>query len=681
MSSSQNSGNFHSTHIKGSNDSIKTVRKPRRQTTSHVQRNLNKINKKQKSSYLYFSPSSQNKTSDYDLSFLGEKKSISFRTPSNYFRNKEIQHYSMTGMNRTQRRIIDNKRKRGNFGAKAGSEGHILNVSRNRKFVNEEQISVDFKGRGSNSGGMIEDRGKLKLSKDKFFENESRIEKIKQELVELKRDFKKNYTKKFKIDKLEILSKKKRKGKGEKKKKFLSRKKIGLKKNFKKEIQEDEPELRYPVSDRTHYRRKNLITSLNYHHEPIQEEDENNYSSSSEDYYLKIDSKEAYTESQDFIDLNRYKNEESELEISKNSKVEEESEPEVNERERSLTIQERLKKSKIDMKRKSVGKVITRNSILHSKDRKKTLEEVLQLSKSKRRRKSLKTPNKKKKIDMRSLRLNLDILVNQERSPSSGVKSRGFHSAREARSKAKHGNIVGIESVLKDRAAQTSRVTTSFVEFKKKYNLGGLKKRVQVNHERNIKRKKKFQSFGENFLKKMRKKISNNYHKPRAIKSSRGGSKIKNLELLLKKNRYSLMDFEIIGEVKKLNYGEMLKAFNKKTKNIIILKKISKFVIKMLDRADYLDKETEIHSSLSNPFIARYLGKFSTKQYIYHMIDDFEQETLAMEIKKEREYKQNENYVKSVIKAILTATDYIHKRGIVHRDLNPSIIHISKVNF
>lgn len=156
-------------------------------------------------------------------------------------------------------------------------------------------------------------------------------------------------------------------------------------------------------------------------------------------------------------------------------------------------------------------------------------------------------------------------------------------------------------------------------------------------------------------------------------------SSMKDLEIFLsQKHNLNLSDFEIIEHLKKCKYGDMFKAVEKKTQKKFVIKKISKLAIKMLERLSHLEKETEIHSSLTNPFIAKFVGQFTTKKFIYHVLEDFDVETLSLVIQKDSNPGQ-EKYVKCIVKALLTAANYLHKRGIVHRDLNPEVVHIANV--
>lgn len=209
-----------------------------------------------------------------------------------------------------------------------------------------------------------------------------------------------------------------------------------------------------------------------------------------------------------------------------------------------------------------------------------------------------------------------------------------------------------------------------------------------MNNSRQTSKKNKkqnFKSFGSNYSIKGSKNLSHNQIKVKQFNSGRDHKpkprSIKpNLGSIVEANEYNIRDFEIIEKLKKFKFGEMFTAFNRKSKKIVVLKKISKLAIKMLDRSDQLQRETEIHNSLNNTFIAKLLGKFSTKENIYHIIEEFEKETLQEVMSRDQNLLQEkEKYVKCIIKALLTAVNYIHKRGIIHRDLNPSIIHVSKV--
>lgn len=90
-------------------------------------------------------------------------------------------------------------------------------------------------------------------------------------------------------------------------------------------------------------------------------------------------------------------------------------------------------------------------------------------------------------------------------------------------------------------------------------------------------------------------------------------------------------------------------------------------------------KENEIGFSLSHPNFPRYVfmeGIFSPEEYV--VTDWIDGETLDKFIEHNPKYFSERNNIKRLINQLTDALDYIHRHGIIHGDLKPSNIMMSK---
>ena len=152
-------------------------------------------------------------------------------------------------------------------------------------------------------------------------------------------------------------------------------------------------------------------------------------------------------------------------------------------------------------------------------------------------------------------------------------------------------------------------------------------------------------------------------------------------------------------------YGDLYKGtseFENCTKHVFV-KKIPKILIKMLNKEEHLKNEIAIHKLMSHceqvlPMVQvkdikeyKYLLMESTSKMLFSPLSPARAEegsnfyymdmvplSKCLDIQKE-EYYMNERVVSRLIKSILKASEYFHRRGVVHRDLSPENILVGKV--
>lgn len=88
--------------------------------------------------------------------------------------------------------------------------------------------------------------------------------------------------------------------------------------------------------------------------------------------------------------------------------------------------------------------------------------------------------------------------------------------------------------------------------------------------------------------------------------------------------------------------------------------------------------EVEIMKHMDHPHIVKVFEYFETPKHIFIVMELLENGELFDKIKEVKQF--NEAQAKTIIREILEAVNYLHKRNIVHRDLKPENILFSKNN-
>lgn len=144
---------------------------------------------------------------------------------------------------------------------------------------------------------------------------------------------------------------------------------------------------------------------------------------------------------------------------------------------------------------------------------------------------------------------------------------------------------------------------------------------------------------------------------------------------------FDISDFKIGTFLGRGNFGEVYLATHKQTGLIVGVKKIDKMKARMM-RAEYrIVKEIMLHRTLNHNNIIKLYNFFSDQDFIYLIMEVASDGCLYDIVKKEKDKKISEKKAKKIIRQLLDALSYLHKKNIIHRDLKPENILVSLVTF
>jgi len=125
-----------------------------------------------------------------------------------------------------------------------------------------------------------------------------------------------------------------------------------------------------------------------------------------------------------------------------------------------------------------------------------------------------------------------------------------------------------------------------------------------------------------------------------------------------------LQEYTIECLFKQSRYNEIFVATNKKGKKVI-LKKIDK----SKTHSEFLSNETKAASIVKHPNIAKFYEHFEDEHYVYIVMEYVEGVDLFELLETHRFKPIREKYVKKIFRKLVKTVIYLHKNGIVHRDL------------
>lgn len=115
--------------------------------------------------------------------------------------------------------------------------------------------------------------------------------------------------------------------------------------------------------------------------------------------------------------------------------------------------------------------------------------------------------------------------------------------------------------------------------------------------------------------------------------------------------------------------GKVWKVQLYKPKVFLALKQMSKSKIVAKKMIDNVLQEKQILSSLYHPFIVNMYCTFQDKDNLYMLMDYLSCSDLRYQLKKLISF--TEDQLKFLTACVLTGLDYLHSRGVVHKDIKP----------
>ncbi|MEO0271375.1 MAG: serine/threonine-protein kinase [candidate division WOR-3 bacterium] len=135
--------------------------------------------------------------------------------------------------------------------------------------------------------------------------------------------------------------------------------------------------------------------------------------------------------------------------------------------------------------------------------------------------------------------------------------------------------------------------------------------------------------------------------------------------------------YEIVSELKKDNFTEVYKVYNKSLNRYCLIKLISKDFPE--DLVLRFNEEAKTCASIDHPYAVKIYEIFEKDNKIivvYEWVDGYDLSKLI-----EISEKIDPEVALIITYKVLEVLDYIHKKGIIHRDIKPSNILISKEGF
>jgi len=135
----------------------------------------------------------------------------------------------------------------------------------------------------------------------------------------------------------------------------------------------------------------------------------------------------------------------------------------------------------------------------------------------------------------------------------------------------------------------------------------------------------------------------------------------------------SIDKFQIIDLIGKGSSGKVYKAFDRYSKSNVALKIIDKTNIKGSGILNRIKKEVEIHYQLKHENIAELFSFFEDSSNVYLVQELCDSGELYSYLQNNYS-KFTNSYIKTIFRQIIEGILYLHKHGIIHRDLSWSNI-------
>ena len=143
-----------------------------------------------------------------------------------------------------------------------------------------------------------------------------------------------------------------------------------------------------------------------------------------------------------------------------------------------------------------------------------------------------------------------------------------------------------------------------------------------------------------------------------------------------KREKQSIQDYESLEIIGRGAFGEVHVCKEKKTGNIVAIKKIKKSVIETKNQIIHIRNEQLLMSKIKSPWIVDLKASFQEGDYLYLVMDYLPGgDLMSLLIKKDI---LTEKEAKFYIAEIISAVESIHNLHCIHRDIKPDNILIDK---
>lgn len=125
--------------------------------------------------------------------------------------------------------------------------------------------------------------------------------------------------------------------------------------------------------------------------------------------------------------------------------------------------------------------------------------------------------------------------------------------------------------------------------------------------------------------------------------------------------------YDKIQEVGVGTYAKVITAYSAKEKSIVAIKIISKLTASNTFKRKFLHREIDVVRGLNHPNIIKYYRSIETTHRIYIIMEYARNGSLLDMVRRENYF--SESKARHTYHQLIDALEYIHSRGIVHRDI------------
>jgi len=133
----------------------------------------------------------------------------------------------------------------------------------------------------------------------------------------------------------------------------------------------------------------------------------------------------------------------------------------------------------------------------------------------------------------------------------------------------------------------------------------------------------------------------------------------------------SIDDFDLLSQLGQGAWGKVVAARHKHLNIVFALKIMKKKMLVVQGDAKYIIRERKIMSELLHPFILNLHGHFSTPTKLYMVLGLAPGGDMSKMLSKQQHnnYRFTSSVARFVIAQVILAIEYMHGRGILHRDI------------
>ena len=139
----------------------------------------------------------------------------------------------------------------------------------------------------------------------------------------------------------------------------------------------------------------------------------------------------------------------------------------------------------------------------------------------------------------------------------------------------------------------------------------------------------------------------------------------------------SFEDFEILQLLGEGGFGKVFKVISKLNNKIYAIKMVDLEELKYNEKAYRLAlNESKFLTDLSHPYIIKYYNCFIKEEFLYLVVENAENGDLSDFIEAHDESKNpiSEEVLWSIFLQCMEGLTYVHKMGVIHRDIKPGNI-------